>query len=137
MVSQSQPWRNVLAKDAVPMLDVLPAGPASRHASDLVGQALGAILEEASREYDLIIIDGPPLLGFAEPLQMATAADGVLVVAQAGETSRKAISSVVSTLIRLRANVVGIVLNQITSDMSDSYYYYGSYRKYYRATSAS
>lgn len=137
VVAQSRNWRDVMVKDAVHNLDVLPAGPPSRHASDLVGQALSTILQEAGRDYDLIIVDGPPLLGFAEPLQMATAADGVLIVTQAGETSRKAVGSVVQTLVRLRANIVGIVLNQITNDMSDSYYYYGSYRKYYKASAAS
>ena len=50
------------------------------------------MLEEASLEYDLVILDAPPLLGFAEPLQMATAVDGVIVVARAGQTSRKAVA---------------------------------------------
>jgi hypothetical protein len=32
----------------------------------------------------------------------------------------------------VRANVVGLVLNEVTKDVSDSYYYYGYYGKYYR-----
>lgn len=78
-----------------------------------------------------MILDAPPLLGFAEPLQMATVADGVLVISRAGETKRKAVSSVLSALNRLRANVVGIVLNQVKRDTSDGYSYYGYYRPYY------
>ena len=89
------------------------------------------LMEEASKEYDLIIVDAPPLLGFAEPLQIATAVDGVVVVTRAGETSRKAVATVLTTLDRLRVTVVGLVLNQVTKEMSDSYYYYGYYRKYY------
>ena len=50
---------------------------------------LAELIEEATREYDLVVLDAPPLLGFAEPLQMATAVDGVIVVARAGDTSRK------------------------------------------------
>jgi Mrp family chromosome partitioning ATPase len=116
----------------VPELDILPAGPPSRRASDLVGRGLSEVLEEASREYDLVVLDAPPLLGFAEPLQMATAVDGVVVVARAGETSRKSVASVLATLNRLRAKVVGIVLNEVHKELSDSYYYYGYYRSYYR-----
>jgi capsular exopolysaccharide synthesis family protein len=125
-------WKEALIfPDLYPNLHILPAGPPSRRASDLVGRGLTEMLEEASREYDLIILDGPPLPGFAEPLQMATTVDGVIVVTRAGETSRKAVSSVLATLNRLRANVLGLVLNEVNKDMSDSYHYYGTYGKYY------
>ena len=72
------------------------------------------------------------MLGFAEPLQMATAVDGVIIVTRAGETNRKAVNAVINTLTRIRANVVGLVLNEVHNRISDSYYYYGYYRKYYR-----
>ena len=126
-------WREALVQTAaLPHLYILPAGPPSRRASDLVGRGLAELLEEAASEYDLVILDAPPLLGFAEPLQMATAVDGVLVVARAGRTSRKAVASVLATLTRLRAKVVGLVLNEVHKELSDSYYYYGNYRSYYR-----
>jgi capsular exopolysaccharide synthesis family protein len=126
------PWKQALIKsDQLPDLDILPAGPPSRRASDLIGRGLIEILEQASADYDLIVLDAPPMLGFAEPLQMATAVDGVIVVTRAGETNRQAVASVLSTLNRLRANVVGIVLNEVSKEMSDSYYYYGYYGKYY------
>jgi capsular exopolysaccharide synthesis family protein len=126
-------WRDALVKpDGMEHLDILPAGPVSRKAADLVGRGLMELLEEACREYDLVILDAPPLLGFAEPLQMATAVDAVVVVTRAGETSRKAVAAVIGTLTRLRANVMGIVLNQVHQEMSDSYYYYSHYGKYYR-----
>ena len=132
------PWRELLfTPEGLPALSVLPAGPPSRRASDLVGRGLAEMLEEASIEYDLVILDAPPLLGFAEPLQMATIVDGVLVVARAGETNRKAVSSVITTLQRLRANVLGVALNEVNSDVSDSYYYYGHYRKYYHPAAQS
>ena len=93
---------------------------------------LAELIEEATREYDLVVLDAPPLLGFAEPLQMATAVDGVIVVARAGDTSRKALSSVITTLTRLRANLVGVVLNEVHREVSAGYYYYyGHYSKYY------
>lgn len=127
-------WQQVLVKlEGTPELDIMPAGPPSRRASDLVGRGMDSLLDEMVQEYDLVIVDAPPLLGFAEPLQLATCADGVLIVARAGETSRKAIASVVSTLQRLRVNILGLVLNEVKRDHSDSYYYYGYYGKYYRA----
>jgi polysaccharide biosynthesis transport protein len=126
-------WREAcMHVEHTPNLDILPAGPPSRRAADLVGRGLTQLLEEAASEYDLVVLDAPPLLGFAEPLQMATAADGVLVVARAGQTSRKAVATVLATLTRLRARVVGVVLNEVHKELSESYYYYGYYRSYYR-----
>ncbi len=126
-------WRDAVIRiDSPEGLDVLPAGPATRRASDLIGMGLADLIEEATREYDLVVLDAPPLLGFAEPLQMATAVDGVIVVARAGDTSRKALGTVIGTLKRLRANLVGVVLNEVHREVSAGYYYYyGHYSKYY------
>ncbi len=126
-------WQDaVVTMDEPHGLHILPAGPSTRRASDLIGMGLAELIEEATREYDLVVLDAPPLLGFAEPLQMATAVDGVIVVARAGDTSRKALSSVITTLARLRANLVGVVLNEVHREVSAGYYYYyGHYSKYY------
>lgn len=133
VVLNGVPWRKaVTAVPGAPNLFALPTGSASRRAADLIGKVLPQILEEAAAEYDLVIVDAPPALGFPEPLQMATAVDGVAVIALAGQTNRKALASVVATLQRLRANVVGVVLNEITKDVGDSYYYHGYYGKYSR-----
>ena len=132
VLTSGVPWRSVLVRqEMLPTLDILPAGPPSRRAADLVGAELTALLEDACTEYDLVILDSPPLLGFPEPLQMAASVDGVLAVALAGQTHRKALASTINTLKRLRANVVGIVLNEVRADTSNNYYYHYS-PKYYR-----
>ncbi len=127
-------WRDALVQMPEPVgLDILPAGPSTRRASDLIGTGLAELVEEAAREYDLVVLDAPPLLGFAEPLQMASFVDGVIIVARAGDTSRTALASVITTLARLRANLVGVVLNEVHREISPGYYYsyYNRYSKYY------
>ena len=81
--------------------------------------------------FDVVIVDAPPLLGFAEPLQMAAVVDGVVVITMAGQTNRNAVASVLNSLRRIKTNVIGVVLNEVRADMSDRYYYYGYYGKYY------
>jgi len=125
-------WKELLQKvDGYPDLDLLPAGPPSLCAPELMGRGIGRIIEEATAEYDLVILDGPPAIGFAEPLTMAAAVDGVIVVARAGQTQQKALASLLNTLKRLRVNVVGVVLNQVNRDVTNSYYYQASYGGYY------
>ncbi len=127
------PWREALVQPKPGLeLYVLPAGPSAPRAADQIGAFLPQLLEEASLEFDLVILDAPPLLGFPEPLEMAAAVDGVIIVTRAGQTNRTAVASVLATLADLRANVVGLALNEVHKEMSHSYYYYGHYGKYYK-----
>jgi len=132
VVNGDMEWRDALqSSEALPWLTVLPAGPASRRAADGLGTTLKDLFASAVKEYDLIICDAPPLLGFAESLQIAKLVDGVVVVALAGQTERNAVASVLTNLRRLKANVIGLALNEVRADMSERYYYYGYYGKYY------
>lgn len=130
-------WQDVVIPiEGKPNLSLLPAGPGSHRAADLIGPRLSSLLDEFNKDYDLVILDSPPLLGFAECLQIATAADGVLIVSLAGETRRKAVAAVVTTLKRLRANIIGVVMNQVgqnTSSGGYSYYGYNYYGHYGQA----
>ena len=130
VLTGEMPWQNVvLPIEGKPDLCLLPAGPGSHRAADLIGPRLSPLLDEFAKEYDLVILDSPPLLGFAECLQMATAADGVLIISLAGETRRRAVAEVISVLSRLRANIIGVVLNQVSRNTSsEGYSYYGYYR---------
>ncbi len=121
-------WQDaVLPLEDRPNLSILPSGPGSHRAADLIGPRLAELLDEFAKHYDLVILDSPPLPGFAECLQMANAADGVLIVSRAGETKRKSVAMVVSALQRLRANIIGVVLNQVTLNTSEyGYSHYGT-----------
>jgi succinoglycan biosynthesis transport protein ExoP len=132
VINDGTPWRDLLiTPNDLPHLSVLPAGPPSRRAADGIGEILRNILTDASADFDLVICDAPPLLGFAETLQLAALVDGVVVVALAGQTERAAVGSVLNNLKRLKANVIGIALNEVRTDMGERYYYYGYYGKYY------
>jgi len=119
--------------EASPNLHILTAGSPSRRPDDWLQGRMDSIVESLLEDYQLVVLDAPPLLGFAEPLEMATSVDGVVVVTRAGHTSRKQVGSVLEMLTRLRANVLGVVLNQVNKSMSESYSYYGYYGKYYAA----
>jgi len=125
VVNGTMHWREAVQTPyEYPDLDILSAGPSSRRVADRIGIVLRSILDEAEREYDLVVIDSPPLLGFAEPLEIAALADSVIIVARAGRTNRSAVASVVEQLKRVRANIIGVVLNGVRADMSSQYYYY-------------
>ena len=135
IINDGLDWKSLIVKSVgYSDLDVLPSGAASRRVADRLGHALGPILQEAMKQYDLVIVDAPPVLGFAEPLQIATLVDGVVMLTVAGQTDRKAVASALGTLRRLRVNVIGLILNEVHGNISDGYYYYyyGYYNKYQR-----
>jgi capsular exopolysaccharide synthesis family protein len=132
-------WRDKLIRiDNIPNLTVLPAGPSFEGADSLIGASLKNILAAAEAEFDLVIVDSPPVLGFSEPLQMAAAAGGVIVITVAGATDRHAVSQVLASLRRLRVNLLGLILNEVSPSNTDGYYderYCRRYYKYYRRES--
>jgi len=126
-----------IASEAIPNLYMIPAGPSTPRAADLVGERMSEVLARVTKNYDLVIVDGPPLLGFAETLQIASLVDGIILLALAGQTNRKAVAAALSVLKRLRANVLGLVLNKVDDvNLSSGYHYYGyptGNSKYYQA----
>ena len=126
-------WRDALQiPEGLPDLAVLPAGRASRRAADGLGKTLRALLDEAGmisiwwcatrlRCWVLRSLCRLPRWWMASSS----------CVALAGRTQRPALASVVGSLRRLNANVMGVVLNEVRQDLSDRYYYYGYYGKYY------
>jgi len=126
------PWKAVARRLRTNLdLDVIQAGRASRRAVDRLMIMFPEMLDEMARDYQLVVIDAPPLLGFPESLRMARMADGVLIVAEAGITDRRALASCIGNLRQLKAEVIGLVLNGMSRKHVSSYYYYGSaYGKY-------
>ena len=81
------------------------------------GGAIGAqvmrqLLDSVEAEFDWIIVDGPPVLESPDSASLATAADGVVLVVQAGRTKRPVLSRSVELLRKAGARVLGTVLNR-------------------------
>ncbi|MBV9266643.1 MAG: polysaccharide biosynthesis tyrosine autokinase [Acidobacteria bacterium] len=115
-----------------PGLFLMPVGRMSRTAADLISTRASAVLASllgygnfdcaTQLDFDLVIVDAPPVLAASEAQELAGVADGVLLLTKAGETDAKEVTDAISVLSRARANVVGLVLNQVKSqDAADSH----------------
>ena len=89
------------------------------------------LIRELRDSYDMVIIDGPPLLPVADASVLSTIADGVILVVQHGKTTRDAVSDAIDRLEQVRGRLFGIVVNMIPKRATGGYYYY-----YYEETSA-
>jgi capsular exopolysaccharide synthesis family protein len=111
-------------------LDVIVAGTTQNAPLAGVGQKILQLITEARKEYSLIVIDAPPMLSFAEPIQIASGVDGVLLIGRAGYTSRQSLLHSISTLRAVGANVVGMLLNRVPLNEHDDYMRYRAYSSY-------
>lgn len=122
----------ILATDT-PGLSLLPAGTLPPNPSELLhSERMLFLLSNLKKRFDLLIIDSPPVLPASDALLLAPRTDGVLLLVKAGHINRHMVSNVVEQLRASKANIVGVVLNQVDMQKEGYYkYYHKYYTKYY------
>jgi succinoglycan biosynthesis transport protein ExoP len=131
VLAQTIPWRKATrAVSARPNLFVLGSGLPLPAALALIGPQMRGILAQTTKEFDLVVLDSPPLLGCAETLELAAATDVTVLAVRSGHTPMKAVGAAVETLRRVNVPIAGIVLNEsaIVTDAT-----YKAYARYYTA----
>ncbi|HJW91867.1 MAG TPA: polysaccharide biosynthesis tyrosine autokinase [Anaerolineales bacterium] len=96
----------------------------------LGSKKMDKILAYLGKNNDVVILDSPPLI-VSDALLLSTKVDGVLLVVQLGKTRRKYIRSMLEQLSRVNANVVGVVLNQMSTKDAQNFGEYFNYAKEY------
>jgi capsular exopolysaccharide synthesis family protein len=108
-------------------ISVITTGSLPPNPSELLASIkMDSILAEASRESDIVILDGPPTL-VADVQILAAKVDGVIMIVYPGHTQVDTARATMEQLKRAGARVVGVVLNRIPRHRAD---YYGGYRQY-------
>lgn len=124
VLRQAATLEEAILPSRVENLMLMPAGPAAPAGAELLSTGLSSVLEPLKSEFDYILIDCPALLGFADALAVALVVDGVLVVARAGKTPREEVRATVQQLRRVRANILGLILNGVSVALSPQFAYY-------------
>jgi len=114
-----------LKPSGFPNLWIIPSGPPPPDPTELLHVRGGSLIDRL-RELDaLVLIDTPPVLPVSDARLIAPHCDGVLVVVTAGAVKPTALESALERLEIVRANILGIVLNQSGADLeaTGGYYY--------------
>lgn len=130
-----QGWQQAVQRHGTGM-DVLRAQANTDLSNTLLtSKAWDQLIEEAKQQYDLVLIDVPPVAPIVDALTAARAADGVLFVVKWGATSRELVKLALKQLRLQRIAVTGVVLNQVDMRKDTAYGYgYGGYTdKYYQS----
>lgn len=129
--------KSALQRPGDDQLLVLTAGKMPPNPSELLGSAKMRDIVQALGDWgEWVIIDTPPLLAVADPASVARWSDGVLMVSQAGVSTRDAGKRALELLEKVGAKVVGAVVWGLDESKAGSsgyghyaggYYYYASY----------
>lgn len=115
-------------------LSVLTSGPLPPNPADLLStDRFSHLLKELSSAVDIVLLDTPPVLVVTDPLVVASATDGVVIVSRAGHTRIEALQRTTATLAQGDVRIVGVVLNQQRGRDAEGYSYYYYTQGYYRA----
>lgn len=127
--------RRTTAQDGRPKIDLLPLGKVPPNPFVfLESEAMKKLVNNLRKEYDYVIIDGVPLLLFADASYLATFADGIILTARYGGTTMKALDVAHNILLNARSDILGVVLNGVPKERGSYYYdnYYKHYSRYYK-----
>ena len=122
----------VMATAGLDNLNLLTCGTIPPNPAELIdSQRLVELIDEVKREYDIVLFDTPPILSTTDPIILGTKVDAVLLVYRVGFVSRTLLQRSAAQLAQVKANLLGVVLNDIKSELSPDFHGYKYYKSYY------
>ena len=138
LITQKVPLARVVSQP-MKQLDLLTSGTIAPNPLALLDSPeMIELIRAARKEYELVIIDAPPLAITADVLTLSKLADGIVFVSRPGivenESAQLAQETIVNT--NLSAKVLGMVINGVKPNEFDRYSYHAKYSKDYFSGSA-
>lgn len=113
-------------------LSFIPSGPIPPNPAELVGsKKMKELLDILEEDYDQIILDGTPIMGFADSRLLSRLVDGVLLVTSVGITQKQLLRNSIDEIRKVRGKIIGTVVNRLETTRGNygyNYYYYYSDR---------
>ena len=116
---------NIVKPTASENLFVIPRGKRHIRAPELlVSDLMSALILAMRHQFDVVIVDSPPLVAGIDAYALGAAAGSMLIVLRPGVTDRKLAAAKLEVVDRLPIRILGTVLNCVPDD--GAYRYYGN-----------
>ena len=104
--------QSIIPIEDVPNLSVLPSGPSPSNPSEqLTSERFAEILEECKEQYEVVLIDSPPLLPVTDAAVVAPRVDGVILTLKLAKNARVQAVRAMEILSNIDCKVLGVVVN--------------------------
>jgi capsular exopolysaccharide synthesis family protein len=104
---------SALQETEIPGVRVLASGPLPPNPAELLGLArTRQLIGELANGVDMVLLDSPPLLEFADAVVLAPMVDGVVLVAARGKSAGRRIQKALRQLDKVGAKSIGVVFNK-------------------------
>ncbi|MBN2038036.1 MAG: polysaccharide biosynthesis tyrosine autokinase [Chitinispirillaceae bacterium] len=119
----------ILAMPGLDNFHIITYGHRPPNPTELISsKRMNTFLHELQQEFDMILVDAPPLLPVADSMVLSTKVDGVIMVYMVGKAPRNSLRLAKERLEAVQARILGLVLNDIRPETTgltyQSYYMY-------------
>ncbi len=116
-----------ICRDVAKNLDFIPSGSIPPNPSELLGSAaMDQLLDEASKTYDYIFLDMPPLGVVSDALIVGSKTAGIVLVCRQRQTTYEELQNAIDNINEVGETLLGVVITNIRRDLNS----YGRYAKY-------
>jgi polysaccharide biosynthesis transport protein len=124
----------VLKVEEVPGLNIVTAGHMPPYPSEmLASEAMPRLIKQWREQFRYIVVDTPPVLAVTDAVVCAGIADVVVLIARSEQTGQQSLLRARDLLRKVRANIAGVVVNDLSFNSVDYRQYYGHYGSDYQS----
>lgn len=128
---------DVLHTPGLDNLTIITAGTTPPNPAEILrSERFKEFLSTISANYDIVLIDSPPVLPVADATEISSLVDGVLLVYTVGKIGRSILKRAKVSLDNVDANVMGVVLNNVKPEAGPDYFKYHTQYYYGRQSSS-
>ena len=119
------PWSEALVSTPLPNLMVLPRGTTPPHPAELLSSnRMRQVMAEVRAEYDICLVDTPPIVPLSDPGIIGTLTDGAVIIIRGGKTQRTLVQYAISLLTQANVHVLGTILTHAEGHTPEYLYRY-------------
>ena len=123
---------DAIQKTAIENLWILPSGPHPPNPAELLNsRKMRELMGSLKGQFDIILIDTPPVLAVIDPVIVSSIVDGTVLVLRSAKTTRKPLLKTIEELRKAKAVVIGVIFNDAKNrkdGQSSNYFQYEYYQ---------
>ncbi len=121
----------VVQKTSIDNVWTIPSGPHPPNPAELLNsKRMKELLAQAKDDFNVVLLDTPPVLAVIDPVIVCSLADSTVFVVRAGKTTRRSLLRAIEEVRKSKADIIGVVFNEVRigrQGIGTPFYHYYQY----------